>query len=248
MNKNNEKKQPRWTLNADVGEGCDDGLVMPYLDCANVACGAHAGDEETIRRTLSLAKWHNVKAGAHPGYPDKANFGRKSMPMSSIELADMIATQVRTLLSIADDIGILVEYVKPHGALNHDMLNQPKIFEIICQVVSGFDGNLALMVPTNADSEQQMLTAEQHELNIWWEVFADRNYEPNGRLRSREFDDAVHQNPETIIAQIQRIRDNSEIIAVDGTTLNVSNAQTICVHGDNVASVEAIRQLHQQQA
>lgn len=232
-----------WTLNADVGEGCDDALIMPYLDCANVACAAHAGDENVVRETLKLAKQHNVTVGAHPGYPDKANFGRYSLGLSAEELQQTLTTQIRLLHELAAEIGVTMAYVKPHGALNHDMLAKPDIFKAICQVVSEFDANLALMVPTNANMPQQIDTAAQHGLSVWQEVFADRAYEPSGLLRPRKYDDAVHATPELIAAQLQRIREQGEIVAIDGSVLDISAAQTICIHGDHAPSVEAVRSL-----
>ncbi len=181
--------------------------------------------------------------GAHPGYPDKANFGRLSLDMSADELAETLRAQLALLLDKAKLQGVAVAYVKPHGALNHDMLQKPEIFQLICQTVSAINSELALMVPTNAMQEQQQATASKYGLSIWWEVFADRAYEPTGLLRPRKFDDAVHENPQTIIEQLNTIRQRGEIVAVDGTVLDIGYAQTICVHGDHAPSVAAVRQL-----
>ncbi|MBS9777728.1 MAG: LamB/YcsF family protein [Gammaproteobacteria bacterium] len=233
----------KWTLNADVGEGCDDALVMPYIDCANVACAAHAGSEEVIRQTLSLAQHNNVTVGAHPGYPDKENFGRFSLDMSSQELTETLEQQIRLLITLAKESGVSVAYVKPHGALNHDMLQKNEVFETICRVVSGIDTGLALMIPTNAKQNDQQAIAESFGLNVWWEVFADRAYEPSGLLRPRKYDDAVHSNYETVAKQLEHIRQYGEIIAIDGSALDVGYAQTICIHGDNEPSVVALKSL-----
>lgn len=235
------KKDTRWTLNADVGEGCDDALIMPYLDCANIACGAHAGNEAIMRETVKLAKKHNVSIGAHPGYPDKANFGRHSLAMSQEALTETLTDQITLLLECAKDQDITPVYVKPHGALNHDMLKKTDIFTLICQVVSTIDKTLVIMVPTNANDSQQQDIAQQHGLTIWWEVFADRAYEPNGLLRSRQYDDAVHEQPQHIINQLNRIQKSAEIVAVDGSVLDVSQAQTICLHGDHAPSIDAVQ-------
>lgn len=234
-------KTKNYTLNADVGEGCDDALIMPYLDCANVACAAHAGDENVVRETLKLAKQHGVTVGAHPGYPDKANFGRHSLDMSEDELTATLTAQIRLLLDLAVEQAINVGYVKPHGALNHDMLQKPEVLAVICRVVSDIDSNLAIMIPTNAKQAEQQNIAEQYGLTIWWEVFADRAYEPSGLLRPRTYDDAVHADPQTIIAQLNRIRQRGEIVAVDGSVLDISAAQTICIHGDHAPSITAVQ-------
>lgn len=233
------KPTKRWKLNADVGEGCDDAQIMPLLDCANVCCGAHAGSETITQATIALADKHNVTVGAHPGYADRDNFGRFSLSLSDAALRETLYEQITLMQRLCPTMA----YIKPHGALNHDMLADERIFSTICAVVAKIDTNLALMIPTNANQAQQTTTATEYGLNIWWEVFADRAYEPSGLPRSRQFDDAVHQDPQTIVEQIQRIQNSGEIIAVNGSILDVSVAQTICVHGDNAASIEAIQQL-----
>ncbi len=235
------KTNKNLTLNADVGEGYDDGLVMPYLDCANIACGEHAGNTDVMRETLILAKRHNVTVGAHPGYPDRDNFGRYSLTMHTDELIDTLTVQIGRLVDLAAEQEITVAYVKPHGALNHDMLQKVEIFAVICQVVANINNNLAIMIPTNANHEKQQRVARQHGLTIWWEVFADRAYQADGLLRSRDYDDAVHADPQIIIEQLNRIYTQGEIIAVDNSVLDVSVAQTICLHGDNTPSITALQ-------
>lgn len=235
------KKSKKWTLNADVGEGCDDQLIMPYLDCANIACGEHAGDEAVMQTTLQLAKKYNVVVGAHPGYPDKANFGRHHLDLTTDELTATLTVQIKRLLRLADAEGLTPRYVKPHGALNHDMLQKPEILTTICNVVAAIDNNLAIMIPTNANHVAQTEMATQRGLTIWWEVFADRAYEPSGLLRPRKFDDAVHTDPQMIIEQLNHIRQRGEIITIDGSVLDVSQACTICVHGDHAPSISAIQ-------
>lgn len=236
-----QKETKHWTLNADVGEGCDDALIMPFLDCANVACAAHAGDEDVVRETLKLAKQHSVIVGAHPGYPDKAHFGRHSLNMCEDELTATLTAQIRLLLNLASEQGLTVKYVKPHGALNHDMLQRADVLTVICRVVRDIDKNLAIMMPTNAKQAEQQTIVEKYGLSIWWEVFADRAYEPNGLLRPRKYADAVHADPQTIIEQLNRIRERGEIVAIDGTVLDISLAQTICVHGDHAPSITAVQ-------
>lgn len=236
----------RWTLNADVGEGCDDALVMGYLDCASIACAGHAGNATVMRDTLKLAKQHSVIIGAHPGYPDKANFGRQSIAMSRSELRATVDEQTRLLIALANEQGVAVAYIKPHGALNHDMLANPEVFAAVCQTIATIDKHLLLMLPTNANMAQHIKVAEQYGLSVWQEVFADRAYEPSGLLRARKYPDAVHATPEKIMMQLQRIRENDEIIAIDGSVLNVSSAQTICIHGDHKPSVAAVRALTEQ--
>ncbi|PIE42192.1 MAG: hypothetical protein CSA47_01715 [Gammaproteobacteria bacterium] len=229
----------RWTLNADVGEGCDDTLIMPFLDCANICCGMHAGSEAITQKTIALAESYNVTVGAHPGYADAEHFGRLSLDLTPAQLHETLHAQI----SLLDQLSKKLAYVKPHGALNHDMLKNDSIFAKICEVTASINPNLALMVPTNARQASQQAIADKYGLTIWWEVFADRAYQPDGLLRPRKYDDAVHRDSERIVEQIRRIRDRESIVAVDGTEIDISTARTICVHGDNSASVQAIRKL-----
>ncbi|MDO5091409.1 MAG: 5-oxoprolinase subunit PxpA [Cardiobacteriaceae bacterium] len=228
-------------LNADVGEGFDDALVMPHLDAANIACGAHAGDEATMRATVQLAKTHRVQIGAHPGYPDRANFGRQTLAIAPDALDASIAAQIAALAAIVRDAGLTIDYVKPHGALNHDMLQDDALFARLCAIVAAADCGKVLMVPTNAREAVQENIAREHGLAIWWEVFADRAYEADGLLRARRHPDAVHGDAGSIRAQWQRIAEKGEIVAIDGSILDVRHARTVCIHGDHPPSIAAIR-------
>lgn len=232
----------RWLLNADVGEGCDDSLIMPYLDCANICCGAHAGGAEAMHETLALAKKYAVMAGAHPGYPDREHFGRLSLALTPEALEATLRAQILALTHAAAAQEVPVRYVKPHGALNHDMLQKEDVFTAICKVTAEINPDFAVMVPTNARHEVQSKIAAQYGLTIWWEVFADRAYEPSGLLRPRKYADAVHHEPAEIINQLEQIENSATITAIDGSLISVDAAKTICVHGDNPTSVEAIRQ------
>lgn len=235
----------KWLMNADVGEGYEDKLIMPYLDCANIACGGHAGDEVTMKQTLKLAKKHTVLVGAHPGYPDLENFGRISMDFSAKELMRCLHGQILGLTTIAEKLDYPLHYVKPHGALNHDMLQSQDIFRTICTMLVAANCPNILMVPTNVGRQWQQAIADEYEIEIWWEVFADRAYESDGLLRSRNYEDAMHTSPAQIVAQIERIIAKETIIAIDGSSLFVPEAITICIHGDHSPSVSAIKQWHQ---
>lgn len=228
-------------LNADVGEGCDDSLIMPYLHAANIACGGHAGDDETMRRTLASAKAHDVLCGAHPGYPDRANFGRVTLAMPAQALDASVAQQIARLAALATAAGMRLAYVKPHGALNHDMLADSALFARLCAVVAAAEVDPVMMVPTNAGQAEQARIAKAHGLQIWWEVFADRAYEANGLLRARRHPDALHQTPARILVQLARIEAHGEIEAIDGSVLDIGHARTVCVHGDHPPSVAALR-------
>ncbi len=238
MMSNKLMKQKTMTINADIGEGCDDSLVIPFLDWANVCCGQHAGSEELSKQTIQLVEQQNVGVGAHPGYPDRENFGRISQDLTEQALYDTLYQQIGLINAHSQKM----LYVKPHGALNHDMLQSDTVFEVICKVVADI-GCKHIMVPTNERQQVQIALAEKYHLTLLWEVFADRAYESNGLLRPRKYADAVHQDAETIVAQIKRIREKGEIVAVDGSVIDISYADSICIHGDNQASVSAVGML-----
>jgi len=232
----------RWYINADVGEGYDDGLIMPYLDDANIACGAHAGDASVMAKALKLAKQYGVRVGAHPGYPDREHFGRESLALSAKALRSTLNEQMSRLIALADAEGLSVYYVKPHGALSHDMLTSVDIFRWLCEEIANIGKPTVITVPINAGSSAQSAVAEALGLSVCWEVFADRAYEPSGLLRARQHDDALHKSPDTIIAQINSIYKSATISAIDGQCIDVSQASTICVHGDHPPSIQALRQ------
>ncbi len=124
-------------INCDMGEGCStDAEVMPFLDCANISCGAHAGSKAEIINTLQLAKQHAVSVGAHPGYADPDNFGRISLCLSDDELYQSLSSQLRFFKGLCEDKQISIDYIKPHGALNHDVLKDTKALETLLRKLS----------------------------------------------------------------------------------------------------------------
>ena len=138
---------PHVKLNCDLGEGADsEAAVMPFIDQANIACGVHAGSPEMMRETLLLAKAHGVSVGVHPGYADREGFGRKSMPCNSDEIVELVRQQISVLGELAISEGIVIDYVKPHGALYHDMLNNSEVRSAIYLAVSQSPAPLALMI------------------------------------------------------------------------------------------------------
>lgn len=233
----------RIKINCDMGEGCaTDAEVMPFLDCANVSCGAHAGSQAEIINTLRLAKKHGVTVGAHPGYADPDNFGRTSLDLTDAELYQSIESQLLFFKELCTAEGIDIDYIKPHGALNHDMIKSEAVLTVLCQVATKHFANIALMIPTGEHQARTLAILKQYNLAVIWEVFADRAYENNGLLRSRKLDGAVHDNPQKIIDQYRQIRDNASITCYDGSTkLDVAIASSVCIHGDNLPSTVAVK-------
>ncbi|TDO02966.1 MULTISPECIES: 5-oxoprolinase subunit PxpA [Halomonas] len=233
-------------LNADMGESFGpwvmglDHEVMPYVDLANVACGFHASDPDVIRMTVRLAKRHGVTVGAHPAYPDMVGFGRRSMACSAEEVENLVLYQIGALAGVCRAEGLEVGYVKPHGALYNDMMRDTEILDAVMRALVAFDARLPLMVMATRDPSAQRELAARHGVTLWFEAFADRAYDGEGRLVSRREWGAVHHDPEVIVGQAQRIALGDALIANDGSEL-VLAADTLCVHGDNPESIAAIK-------
>lgn len=221
-------------INCDMGEMPDqiqDGTqesLMPSLTSVNIACGGHAGDENTMRTTLEQALKWKLTIGAHPGYPDRKNFGRLELdlPLSEIEAA--VFEQIRALANVAAAYGASIVHVKPHGALYNQAVKNPALAGAIANGVARFSKSLVLV---GLAGSPMLGVFRDMGFPVAAEAFADRRYEPDGTLRSRKFDDALIRDPEKAGEQAVRIVQNSQVIASNGSTLPVS-AETICVHGD----------------
>ncbi len=218
-------------LNSDLGEGAGhDAEIMRLVTSANIACGGHAGDERTMRETVDLALRHGVAIGAHPGYPDRANFGRIPMTMDALALVESVSAQVRALREVASAAGARVRHVKAHGA----MYNQAeRDVAVASAVASGiFDdargaGLLVFAPPGSA----MLVSARAMDLRVAREGFVDRAYERDGTLRSRRLPGALHTDPSVAAAQaVSFVRDGG-VRAFDGTFLPLA-IDTLCLHGD----------------
>ncbi|MBB3140842.1 5-oxoprolinase subunit PxpA [Halomonas organivorans] len=233
-------------LNADMGESFGawtmgmDAEVMPHVDLANVACGFHASDPDVIRMTVRLARKHGVTVGAHPAYPDMVGFGRRSMACTPEEIENLVLYQAGALAGVCRAEGLSLGYIKPHGALYNDMMRDPEVLAGVMRALVAFDPELPLMVMATRDNSQAEALAAEHGVTLWFEAFADRAYDAEGRLVSRRESGAVHHDPETIVDQARRIARGLPLIARDGSEL-VLRADTLCVHGDNAESIAAIR-------
>lgn len=238
-------------LNADTGESFGpwvmglDHEVMPHVDLANIACGFHASDPDVMRRTIRLAVEHSVGIGAHPAYADLVGFGRRSIVHSPAEIENLVLYQVGALAAICRAEGTLLRYVKPHGALYNDMARNPEIFSAVACALKVYDPDLPLMTLATRDTGAIRELAREHGITLWFEAFADRAYDTDGRLVARAQPGAVHHDREIILDQARRIARGLPLTASDGSDL-ILQADTLCVHGDNeesVASVRAIRQM-----
>jgi UPF0271 protein len=237
-------------LNADMGESFGpwvmglDHEVMPYVDLANIACGFHASDPDVMRRTVRMAKDHQVSIGAHPAYPDLVGFGRRSITCSVSEIENLVLYQLGALHGLCRAEGTEVRYVKPHGALYNDMARTPEIFSAVAQAVKAFDPALPLMTLATRDTTAMQEQAKRHGITLWFEAFADRAYDSEGLLVARSKPGAVHHDPELIIDQARRIATGQPLTASDGSNL-VLRADTLCVHGDNEKSIAAVQRIRE---
>ena len=236
-------------LNCDLGEsfgvwkmGLDD-QVMPFIDQANVACGFHAGDPIVMKRTLLSAKRHNVVVGAHPSYPDLAGFGRRSMNLPPIEIIAIVQYQIAALAGMANNIDTPITYVKPHGALYNDMMANGHIRSAVMQAIAESHVPLAFMLQATPDAETHREEAKMFGLELMFEAFADRCYDDNGALLSRSKEGAVHSK-EKMLAQVAQLKNDGSVTTVSGHRLELQ-ADSLCVHGDNIDGVNAIEEIRQ---
>jgi UPF0271 protein len=223
-------------LNCDCGEGIgDDALILPHAGAANIACGGHAGDEATMRETLRLCQQLGVSPGAHPGYPDRANFGRAVLPLKPDEIEATVHEQITTLAHIAQDEGIALTHVKPHGALYNHAATHTDSANAIARAVVAVDPNLVFV---GLAGSALIEAGRAHGLRVAAEAFADRAYDVETRrsaslpvLRNRSLPGALIEDDAQALAQALRIIQDQQVITYDGQRLPLE-ADTICLHSD----------------
>ncbi|KRA21037.1 5-oxoprolinase subunit PxpA [Lysobacter sp. Root604] len=228
----------RIDFNCDLGEGCgDDAAILPYVSSANIACGGHAGDDATMRATLRLCREHGVAIGAHPGYEDREHFGRRVLPLDRDEIGMLILSQLARLAAIADDEGLRLSHVKPHGALYNLAADDRIVADAIVGSVAAFDPKLAVF---GLSGSELTAAAEAAGLRAVHEVFAERGYGRNGRLLPRGTPGAVLKTLEQAIAQVHSLATHGEVVCADGHRLPL-RADTLCLHGDRADAPEFAR-------
>ncbi len=233
-------------INADLGESEEslangnDFKLMHDITSANVACGGHAGDERTMRETVAAAKKLNIGVGAHPGYPDRANFGRVESPLSSAEIEVFVHEQIAALMEIAGSLDMHLVHVKPHGALYHAANNNREVALALGRAAKAIDPQLIMVGQAGSAT-----------LEVWRsmglrsaaEAFADRAYEPDGTLRKRTLSGALLDDPSRAAQQALSIAMQHNVIATDGRELPVE-ANTLCIHSDTPGSVAIAREIN----
>lgn len=234
------------TLNGDVGESFghwgmgDDANLIPLLDMANIACGFHASDPEHMSKTVALCLKHKVTIGAHPGYPDLQGFGRRSMAMESHALTQSVLYQVGALRAIAEHQGGQVNYIKPHGALYNDMMSSPEVFKATLSAAQSI--SLPLMMLATTEHVRYQALAADYGVSLILEGFADRRYLSSGLLAPRSMENAVLHQQDQILTQADAFIACEPIQTVEGKPLTLA-IDTLCVHGDNQASIDVAKAL-----
>ncbi len=228
-------------LNADVGEGMDDSVLLPYLTSANVACGLHAGDPSVMDATVEQALARGVRVGAHPGYPDRENFGRVRMEMSSGAIEALVLYQVAALEGFVRSRGGKLTHVKPHGALYHAGAQSPDVARAIAAGVLRAGADLVVV---GQPGTELLAAAREAGLPVAVEAFADRRYRADGTLVSRGEKGALLTDPEEAAEQALHLARDGYVLAEDGSRVGVE-ADTICLHGDTPGAPEIARRIRE---
>ncbi len=229
-------------LNADLGEGCGDDLaIIPLLSSANISCGAHAGSEADILLALASCKQHQVSVGAHPSYPDRANFGRQTMSMSATDLVASLQQQLHYFQQLADKSGVAMAYVKPHGALYNQAAVDSNLASLIAAVVQNHRDNLALLTLPDC---ALFHAAKAAGLPVFQEAFADRAYLATGQLVPRSQPGAVLSHQSALQQSLSLVHTGT-IQSIDQQQIQLS-ADSLCLHGDSPEALQLARELSSQ--
>jgi UPF0271 protein len=224
-------------FNCDLGEGGGaDGELMPWIISANIACGGHAGDVVTMRETVALAEAHGVAVGAHPGFLDRENFGRREQELTAGALRELVTSQIEALRGCGS-----VRHVKPHGALYNQAARDPEMAKIIAEAVYENDPKLILV---GLAGSELVRAGRKRGLRVANEVFADRTYQADGSLTPRSRSDAVITDEAAAVAQVVRMLREGWVRSTDGSTVPIE-ADTVCLHGDGPKAVAMARRLNE---
>ena len=232
-------------INCDLGEKSklhnneNDPYLLGIVNSANVACGYHAGDEETMDQVIKISKENGVSIGAHPSFNDPENFGRKRMNLSSSEVRKLIIDQYEILQRIAFNHNENVTHIKPHGALNNMACEDLELATTIAKAVNEIDKNMIYLVPTGSKME---IAANKLGMKIACEIFADRNYEDDGNLVSRSKPNALITDPEEAKKHVLSMVKNQAINCHSGKQISCE-IDSICIHGDNQSSLATAKSI-----
>ncbi|OOF54203.1 lactam utilization protein LamB [Rodentibacter genomosp. 2] len=227
-------------LNVDLAEGyANDEKLLQLVSSANIACGLHAGDYNEMRKAILWAKENNVTIGAHPGYPDRENFGRLNMNLSDEELQACLVYQLGAIKALCEAEGVVLSYVKPHGALYNQAAKNPALARLISQTIKNVDPNLALM---GLSGSVMLSAAQEVGLKTISEVFADRHYQADGSLVPRSCNNALVENDQEAVAQVLQMVIEGTVPTVEGFNIPIQ-ADSICLHGDGNHAIEFAKKI-----
>ena len=226
-------------INCDVGEGVgNEAFLIPNISSCNIACGGHAGDKETMDTVVKLCKQFKVKAGAHPSFPDKENFGRQPMQISHNDLVASVKQQIEALIVVLKENNVGMSHIKPHGALYDMAAKNESIANAIIEVMRDY-ADIPLYVPFNSVMERMAI---DNGLSIIYEGFADRNYNKDLRLVSRALPNAIITDSDEMFEHVHRMVVDKKVKLPSGEEVSIE-AKTFCVHGDNPKAIELIEAL-----
>ena len=226
-------------INCDLGEKSkihsneNDSDLLEIVNSANIACGFHAGDNESMKQVIQISKRNDVSIGAHPSFNDRENFGRERMYLSSYEVKKLIFDQYEILQKIAEEYGENVTHIKPHGALNNMACEDIELATTLSKAVSEINKDLIYLVPTGSKMEE---AARKLDIKIACEIFADRNYEDDGNLISRKKPNALITDPELAKKHVLNMIENQSINCLSGKKISCE-IDSVCIHGDNKRSL-----------
>ncbi len=241
---------PTIDLNCDLGEsfgaykmGMDE-EILPFITSANIACGFHGGDPLIMERTVALCKVHGVRPGAHPGFPDLNGFGRRNMNLSPKEVKACVTYQIGALKAFCDSATIRLYHVKPHGALYNMAAVDYKLAAAICEAIHDVDDSLVLLTLSGSE---MLRAAKECGLSYASEVFADRAYERDGTLVSRNQKGAVIEEKEAAVKQVVRMAKEGRVRAINGEDISIK-ADSVCVHGDGRNALSFVKRIREELA
>ena len=234
-------------INCDLGEKSkfhsveNDPALLNIVNSANVACGYHAGDDETMRMVIKTSKENGVSIGAHPSFNDPENFGRKRMNLNSFEIKKLIIDQYQNLYEIAQEYDEKVSHIKPHGALNNMACEDLELATILANTIYEIDKDIIYLVPTGSKME---MAAKKLNMKIACEIFADRNYEDDGNLISRSKSNALITDPDFAKKHVLDMVKNQSLNCLSGKKIPCE-IDSICIHGDNISSLDTAKLIKQ---
>lgn len=240
MSKAIQKNSRVIDLNADLGEGgAYDAEILQIVSSANIACGGHTGDQQSMREAVRLAKAHKVAIGAHPSFVDRVNFGRSAQNPHPDLLFQQLCEQVSQLANIAKQENYPLQHLKPHGALYNQAAHDAVLGEVIIRVIRACDPSLTLI---GLAGSALLTQAQNAGIKTKAEAFADRRYNKDATLRARSFADACIESDDDAIQQVLNLIEQQQVVSVDGQKIHIE-AQTICVHGDGEHALHLLKSI-----